>query len=41
VNEVRQKFFGDARPASTLVQVSGLVLPELLVEIEAVAGIPA
>ena len=40
VNEVRRKFFGDARPASTLVQVSALVLPELLVEIEAVAGIP-
>ena len=41
VNEVRKKYFGNARPASTLVQVSGLVLPELLVEIEAVAGIPA
>jgi reactive intermediate/imine deaminase len=41
VNEVRQKYFGEARPASTLVEVSALVLPELLVEIEAVAGIPA
>jgi 2-iminobutanoate/2-iminopropanoate deaminase len=41
VNEVREKFFGDVRPASTLVEVSALVLPELLVEIEAVAAIPA
>jgi 2-iminobutanoate/2-iminopropanoate deaminase len=40
VNEARQKFFGDARPASTLVEVSALIRPELLVEIEAVAGIP-
>jgi enamine deaminase RidA (YjgF/YER057c/UK114 family) len=41
VNVVRQEFFGDALPASTLVEVSGLVLPGLLVEVEAVAGIPA
>lgn len=40
VNEVREEFFGAARPASTLVEVSGLVLPGLLVEIEAVAGVP-
>ena len=40
VNVVREKFFGAARPASTLVQVSALVLPQLKVEIEAVAGIP-
>lgn len=41
INEVRKKFFGDARPASTLVEVSSLVLPELVVEIEAVAAIPS
>jgi 2-iminobutanoate/2-iminopropanoate deaminase len=41
VNEVRREFFGDARPASTLVEVSALVLPGLLVEVEAVAWIPA
>lgn len=41
VNEVRKEFFGAAKPASTLVQVSALVLPELRVEIEAVVGIPA
>lgn len=40
VNEVRKEFFGNARPASTLIEVSALVLPELLVEIDAVAGIP-
>jgi 2-iminobutanoate/2-iminopropanoate deaminase len=41
VNEVRKEFFGDALPASTLVEVSALVLEGLLVEIEAIAGIPA
>ncbi|ODU04446.1 MAG: enamine deaminase RidA [Pseudonocardia sp. SCN 72-86] len=41
VNEIRKEFFGAAKPASTLVQVSALVLPELLVEIEAVVGIPS
>ena len=41
VNEVRKEFFGDARPASTLIEVSALAIDGLLVEIEAVAGIPA
>jgi reactive intermediate/imine deaminase len=40
VNEVRQAYFGDHRPASTLVEVSRLALPGLLVEIEAVAVVP-
>ena len=40
INPVRQEFFGDAKPASTLVQVAGLVLPELCVEMECVVGIP-
>ena len=40
INPVRQEFFGDSRPASTLVEVSALVDPKMLVEIEAVAGIP-
>ena len=40
VNAVRQEFFGRARPASTLVEVSALALPELKIEIDAVAGIP-
>jgi reactive intermediate/imine deaminase len=37
INEVRKRHFGDARPASTLVEVSGLAHPDALVEIEAVA----
>jgi 2-iminobutanoate/2-iminopropanoate deaminase len=40
INPVRQQYFGDARPASTLVEVSKLVLPEAKVEIELVARIP-
>jgi 2-iminobutanoate/2-iminopropanoate deaminase len=40
VNEVRREFFGTALPASTLIEVSALALDELLVEIEAIAGIP-
>ena len=40
INPVRQEFFGAARPASTLVEVSRLVRPDLLVEIEAVVGLP-
>jgi len=41
INPVRQEFFGDARPASTLFEVSRLALPEMKVELEAVVGIPA
>jgi 2-iminobutanoate/2-iminopropanoate deaminase len=37
IDPVRQEVFGDARPASTLVEVSKLVLPEFLIEVEAVA----
>jgi reactive intermediate/imine deaminase len=40
INEVRKRYFGDARPASTLVEVSALAHPEALVEIDAVAHIP-
>ena len=35
--ELRQNYLSDHYPASTLVQVAGLALPELLIEIEAVA----
>jgi reactive intermediate/imine deaminase len=38
INPARQAFFGDARPASTLVEVSALAIPGMKVEIEAVAG---
>jgi 2-iminobutanoate/2-iminopropanoate deaminase len=40
INPVRQRYFGNAKPASTLVEVSKLALPGMLVEIEAVAGLP-
>ena len=37
INPVRQEFFGSARPASTLVEVSRLAVPGARVEIEAIA----
>lgn len=37
INPIRQRYFGDHRPASTLVEVSALVDPRMKVEIEAVA----
>ena len=40
INPARQRYFGDHRPASTLVGVSALVLPALKVEIEAQAVVP-
>jgi 2-iminobutanoate/2-iminopropanoate deaminase len=40
INPVRQEFFGDARPASTLVEVSRLAVPGARIEIEAVAVVP-
>lgn len=39
INPVRQEFFGEARPASTLVEVSALAIPGMKVEIEAVVGL--
>jgi len=37
INPIRQGYFGEHRPASTLVEVPALVLPSLKVEIEAEA----
>lgn len=37
IDSVRRRRFGSYRPASTLVQISALVVPEALVEIDAVA----
>jgi len=39
INPVRQEYFGDARPASTLIEVSALAVPGMKVEIEAVFGL--
>ncbi len=39
VNEVRKEFFGEFRPASTLIEVQRLAVPGMLIEIDAVAGI--
>ena len=37
INPARQRYFGEHRPASTLVEVSALVDPRMKVEIEAEA----
>lgn len=37
--EVRSEFFGPNPPASTMVQISNLAIPDALIEIEAVAVI--
>jgi 2-iminobutanoate/2-iminopropanoate deaminase len=39
INPVRQEFFGQTRPASTLIGVAALALPGMKIEIEAVAGL--
>src|SRR3954469_14394245 len=41
VRDVRSRYFTETSPASTFVQVAGLVRPELLLEIEVVAVVPA
>ena len=41
VREVRARYFGDTAPASTLVQVVHLARPEFMLEIEAIAAVPA
>jgi len=41
IGRAHGEFFGAIRPASTMVQVSGLVDPAMLVEIEAEAVIGA
>ncbi|MEO8967604.1 MAG: RidA family protein [Solirubrobacteraceae bacterium] len=40
INPVRQAFFGSARPASTLVEVSRLAVPGARLEVEAIAQLP-
>ena len=40
INSVRQEFFGETRPASTLVEISRLAVPGAKIEVEAVAVLP-
>ena len=40
INPVRQRHFGEARPASTLIGVNELAVPGMKLEIEAVVGLP-
>lgn len=40
INPARERYFGVHRPASTLVGVTALVLPDAKVEIEATAVLP-
>ena len=37
INPIRQEFFGESRPASTLVEVGRLAVPGAKIEVEAVA----
>jgi reactive intermediate/imine deaminase len=39
VREVRARYFGGNAPASTFVEVKGLVRPELMLEIEVIAAV--
>jgi enamine deaminase RidA (YjgF/YER057c/UK114 family) len=39
VREVRARYFGANAPASTFVEVKGLVRPELMLEIEVIAAV--
>ena len=41
VNPVRQQVFGEARPASTLVEISALVIHGARIEVDAVALVPS
>lgn len=37
---IRQKVYGGSYPASTWVQVEGMVLPDIMIEIEVVVALP-
>jgi enamine deaminase RidA (YjgF/YER057c/UK114 family) len=37
LRDIRSEYFGPNPPASTLVQVVQLALPELMIEVEAIA----
>ena len=39
IHEIRAKYFSGAKPASTMVEVSRLVHPDMMIEIEATAHV--
>lgn len=41
IGRAHQEFFGTVRPATSMVEVNRLIAPEMLVEIEAEAIVPA
>ena len=41
INPIRQEFFGEFRPASTLIGVAALAVEGMRIEIEAVVGLPS
>jgi 2-iminobutanoate/2-iminopropanoate deaminase len=40
INVVRQEAFGEARPASTLVEIAALAIPGARIEVDAAAVVP-
>lgn len=40
VSDIRERYFPKDGPASAIVEVTGLALPELMIEIAAVASLP-
>jgi len=40
INPVRERAFGETRPASTLVEVSALAVPGARIEVDAIAVVP-
>lgn len=41
VSEVRMRYFSDPMPSSTSVGVDALIMPEMIVEVSAIAALPA
>ena len=40
VDQIRRRMFGESRPASTLIGVKELALPDIRIEVEAIAAMP-
>jgi len=39
IDQIRREYFGDSRPASTLIEISSFVFPGMKLEVEAVVGL--